>query len=128
VVDAEHLVRSMVQMGLERNGFDVWPAGSGQEAIRLYRRHRDRIDVVLLDAEMPGQDGPAILDALRKLDSKVVACFMSGNFGAYTAEELGRRGAACVIPKPFHLDELANQLRLLAHGPPEVSNTCSRRP
>ena len=40
VVDEDHLVRIMVQLGLERNGFDVWLARSGREAIDLYRRKR----------------------------------------------------------------------------------------
>jgi two-component system, OmpR family, response regulator len=118
VVDDEHLVRVMVQLGLERNGFDVWLAPDGREAIRLYRKHRDRIAVVLLDVRMPGLDGPQTLDALRELNPKVPACFMSGNTGAYEPEELRQRGAAYVIAKPFRLDQLANVLWLLVHGMP----------
>jgi CheY-like chemotaxis protein len=105
VVDDEHLVRIMVQLALERNGFDVWLASNGREAIQLYRRHRDRIDVVLLDVRMPGQDGPQTLDALRELNPQVIACFMSGDSGTYLPEELRQRGAAYIIAKPFHLDE-----------------------
>jgi hypothetical protein len=37
VVDDAHIVRVMVQLGLERNGFGVWLASGGREAIRLYR-------------------------------------------------------------------------------------------
>jgi CheY-like chemotaxis protein len=118
VVDDEHLVRIMVQLGLERNGFDVWLASDGREAIRLYRKHRGRIAVVLLDVCMPGLDGPRTLDALRELNPEVPACFMSGNTGAYDPEELRRRGAASVIAKPFRLDQLASVLWLLVRGEP----------
>jgi len=116
VVDDDRLVRLMVQLGLERNGFDVWLAPNGRAAIDQYREQQERIAVVLLDVCMPGLDGPATLDALRALNADVQACFMSGDLGKYEPEELLQRGAAQVIAKPFQLDHLADILRLLAHG------------
>ena len=115
VVDDEHMVRIMVQLGLERNGFDVWLARNGREAIDLYRRHTEEIAVVLLDVRMPGLDGPQTLEVLRELNPEVLACFMNGDTGAYEPEDLLQRGAAHVITKPFRLDDLANILRLMAH-------------
>jgi CheY-like chemotaxis protein len=113
VVDDDHLVRSMIQLGLERDGFEVWTAATGRDAIRLYRTHRERIGVVLLDVRMPDLDGPATLDALRSLNPDVRVCFMSGHMGAYDPEELRQRGAVHAIAKPFRLNELARLLRLL---------------
>lgn len=114
VVDDEHMVRIMVQLGLERNGFDVWLAPNGRKAIDLYQAHEEDIDVVLLDVCMPGLDGLATLDALRKRNPDVRACFMTGNAFSYEPDELVQRGAAHVIAKPFHLADLANILRLVA--------------
>jgi CheY-like chemotaxis protein len=116
VVDDEPLVRSLVSLGLERVAFEVWTAANGREAIELYRQERSRIAVVVLDVRMPGLDGPATLDALREVNPDVVACFMSGDMGGYEPDELIGRGAACVIAKPFHLNELADIVRLLVHG------------
>jgi CheY-like chemotaxis protein len=118
VVDDEHLVRIMVQLGLERSNFDVWLASSGREAIHLYRKHRERIDVVLLDVRMAGLDGPQTLDVLRELNPQVRVCFMTGDANAYQPEELRQRGAAHVIAKPFNLEQLANILQLLVNGVP----------
>ena len=75
VVDDEHMVRIMVQLGLERNGFDVWLARNGREAIDLYRAHAEQIAVVLLDVCMPGLDGLATLMVLRELNPEVVCMF-----------------------------------------------------
>ncbi len=116
VVDDEHMVRIMVQLGLERNGFAVWVARDGLEAIDLYRQHAEAIAVVLLDVRMPGLDGLQTLEVLRQRNPKVLACFMSGDTGVCKPEELLQRGAAYVIAKPFLLDDLANVLRLMAHG------------
>jgi CheY-like chemotaxis protein len=118
VVDEDHLVRILVQLGLEQNGFDVWLARSGREAIDLYRRHTKEIAVVLLDVRMPGLDGLETLEVLRGLNHEVPACFMSSDTGAFEPEELLERGADYVIAKPFLLADLANILRLMAQGVP----------
>jgi CheY-like chemotaxis protein len=113
VVDDDRLVRIVLQLGLERHGFEVWLAANGPEAIELYRQHQKRIAAVLLDVRMMGLDGPHTLDALRELNPEVRACFMSGDMGGYCSEELLERGAAHVIEKPFFLQEIATILRLL---------------
>jgi len=118
VADDDPLVRTLVRLVLERDGFDVWLAANGREALRVYRAYRDRIAVVLLDVHMPVLDGPATLDALCRLHPEVLVCFMSGDTGDYQPHELLRRGAARVFAKPFHIPQLANHLRLLTQGVP----------
>lgn len=118
VVDDDKLVRIMIKLGLERNGFEVWLATDGREAIELYRDQREQIAVALLDVRMPGLDGPATLDALRALNPDLPSCFMSGDLGSYEPEELLQRGAAHIIAKPFQLDHLVDILRLLVRDVP----------
>jgi CheY-like chemotaxis protein len=118
VVDDDGSVLFLLQRLLEHQGFRVWSARSGREAIDLYRRHRDGIAVVLLDVRMPGLDGPQTLAVLQKEDPGVLACFMSADLGDYDPEQLLRSGAQHVFPKPFPLDELVGVLRLLASGVP----------
>lgn len=116
VVNDDHLMRIMMQLGLERNGFEVILAANGREAIDRYRLHRGKIDVVLLDARMQGLDGMETMDALRKLAPQLPACFLTGDTDDEDTGELLRRGAAHVVAKPFLLDELANTLHSLADG------------
>jgi len=91
-------------------------APNGREAIDLYQEHSERIALVLLDVRMPGLDGPKTLEALRKINPEVPACFMTDNTGDYEPQELLQRGATYVITKPFLLDDLANIIRRLAPG------------
>lgn len=118
VVDDDLFVGNLVRLGLQQNGFDVLLARNGLEAINLYRECGQKIAIVLLDVVMPGLDGVETLEAVRELNPDVLACFMTGNPGAYEAGELLERGATCVIPKPFHLDQVVEMLRLLADGMP----------
>ena len=114
VVDDEGCVRSLLSLWLRSHGFAVWLAASGQEALDLYRQHRDAIHVVLLDVRMPGMDGPQTLAALRKLNPQVRSCFMSGCLGQYTEEGLRKLEAAAILHKPFHPAEAAQVLWQLA--------------
>jgi CheY-like chemotaxis protein len=110
VVDDDDGVRGMLDEWLRSQGFSVWLAATGQEALRLYRHHQEVIDVVLMDVCMPGLDGPRTLVRLKTMEPQVRCCFMSGNLGKYREAELIGLGAAKVIAKPFCLDEVARVL------------------
>jgi two-component system, OmpR family, response regulator len=114
VADDEAGVRAVLHVGLEQQGFCLWLAADGHEALHLYWHHREAIDVVLLDVCMPVLDGPQTLAALRELNPQVRCCFMSRELGRYTERGLRDLGAAAVLPKPFRPAEVALVLRQLA--------------
>jgi CheY-like chemotaxis protein len=111
IADDMALILTLLKFEVEHRGFNVWLAVDGDDALDLYRRHGDEIDLVLLDVQMPGLDGPQTLEALQRLSPDVVVCFMSGNFGSYTEEELLERGAAWIFSKPFRPFEVADLLQ-----------------
>ena len=116
VVDDEECVRGMLKAGMRQEGFIVWLAADGQEAIEQYRGHDQDIDVVLLDVRMPKLDGPQTLAALHELNPQIPCCFMSGDPGSYDEEKLRELGATALFRKPFRLPEVAPVLRRLAAG------------
>jgi CheY-like chemotaxis protein len=122
VVDDDPVLRGLLNVALQCHGFAVWLAADAREALAVYGRRRDDIAVVLLDVQMPGIDGPNLLDSLRRVNPQVRCCFMSGDLGRYTDEELQRSGAAFVFTKPFRLTEMARFLRRLG-GSAVVSGT-----
>jgi len=63
---------------------------------------------------MPNRDGPETLAALQELDPYVRFCFMSGDMGKYTEENLLELGAVAVFQKPLRLSELTRQLMEIA--------------
>ena len=130
VVDDEEGVRGVLEIGLRLQGFTVWTARSGQEGIDLYRRHRETIDLVLLDVRMPGLDGPRTLAALQEVEPRIPCCFMSGDVDSYADGQLRNLGAATVIWKPFDLAEVMQMLWDLAinAGSQPGRNLNDRRP
>ena len=125
VVDDQEPVRRVLGAGMRSHGLAVWLAADGAEAVELYRRHRDTIDVVLLDVQMPGLDGPAVLAALRAIEPGVRAFFMTGDPGRYGQDELLATGARRVFGKPLDIAlvvaELRRGLRVAAPEEPAIA-------
>jgi CheY-like chemotaxis protein len=114
VVDDDAGLRGVLDAWMRQQGFAVWLAADGQEALDLYWRQREAIDVVLMDVRMPVLDGLRTLAALRELNPRICCCFMSGDPGDFTERDLRVLGAAAVLPKPFRLAEVAAMLWELA--------------
>ncbi len=110
IVDDDQAVLSLLQKGLSMNGFTVWQANNGKDAIETYKTNQKLIAAVLLDVRMPDLDGPAAICALRTIDPDVRCCLMSGDIGKYTAEELFASGAVHIFSKPFALSEVVRVL------------------
>jgi CheY-like chemotaxis protein len=114
IADDRGLTMTLLKRELEPRGFNVWLALDGNDALDVYWRNRAQIDLVLLDVQMPDLDGPQTLAHLQQLDPNVVACFMTGDPGIYTEEELLQRGAIRVFMKPFRMAELVGFLEKVA--------------
>src|SRR5688500_11638174 len=65
VVDDEKMIRSMLQMSLQRMGYDVTTADDGAQALDLF--HHQSFDLVLLDILMPNVDGFTVCSELRRV-------------------------------------------------------------
>lgn len=114
IADDESRVRSLLNTSMQEQGFAVWLAADGQEAIDLYQRYRKHIDVVLLDVRMPGLDGPRTLAMLRDINPEIRCCLMSGDLGSHAETVLRSLGAAALIAKPFLSNDIAQMLWELA--------------
>jgi two-component system cell cycle sensor histidine kinase/response regulator CckA len=117
VVEDHAGVLEMLDYALKYAGFAVHLASDGRQALELFRAHHENIHVVLLDVQMPEQDGPSILKAFQGIDSDVRCCFMCSQPGDFTYENLYALGATHVLVKPFaSLDILYASLLEAARG------------
>ena len=65
VIDDERDILTMLKISLESSGYTVHIAQSGIEGLDAYARHRDEIDLIILDIKMPEMDGLEVCRALR---------------------------------------------------------------
>ncbi len=110
VADDDVMVCQLLQFALEGYGFSVRVAHSGREAVEIHREAREQVVAAVLDVQMPDLDGPRTLTALRRANPALPCCFMSGDTGAYTRQELVELGRGGFFTKPFVVAELVKRL------------------
>jgi two-component system, cell cycle sensor histidine kinase and response regulator CckA len=116
VVDDDVALLDILTHALQECGFAVWPSSCGAEGIRLYREHRDAIDVALLDIQMPGLSGPQTLFALRKINRRLGVLLMSVDPAGFDGDRLRGLEVVGFVEKPLDPIDLSRKLRLAAEG------------
>jgi PAS domain S-box-containing protein len=107
VVDDEEAVRKTTARLVQTLGYDVLVAGSGAEALALSAAHPERIDLLLCDIAMPGEDGRDLAAELMKRRAELRVVLMSGYSNDVHDPPLE---GALFLQKPFGRDELGRTL------------------
>ncbi|MEK9658516.1 MAG: response regulator [Chloroflexota bacterium] len=103
VVDDEAQVLRFVQRALDEAGYRPFSARDGSEAVRMVESEEP--DLVLMDVNLPGQDGMEVLRRIREF-SGVPVIFLTAVNDAEQAARALRSGADDWVTKPFVPDEL----------------------
>jgi len=104
VVDDEDIMREILEALLTREGYRVRLAASGAEGIDLAKS--TPFDAAIVDVMMPGVDGIAVLEELRKIDDDLPVLMITAFASVETAISAMKRGAFDYITKPFKNDEV----------------------
>lgn len=116
-VDDEPDVREIVKLSLELDeDLAVICCSSAKEALDMLAQWRP--DVILLDAMMPGMDGPAMLVYLRQSSEfgAIPVVFLTALTQRRDIDLFYSLGAKGVIEKPFDVMTLADQVRRHLHA------------
>lgn len=103
VVEDEKPLLHLLRYNLEKQGYRVFTAPDGEEALSLARRHRP--DLILLDIMLPKLDGLAVCHELRK-DSQVPIVFLTAKKSEIDRISGLKLGADDYVTKPFSVGEL----------------------
>jgi PAS domain S-box-containing protein len=111
LVDDEDIVLRIGEAVLSRHGFQVKTASNGRDAIDAFRRHRESIDLIVLDMMMPVMGGEEALKAIREIDRHVPVIVCSGYnevevIRRFTAERVG-----AFLQKPYTASGLVDKVR-----------------
>jgi CheY-like chemotaxis protein len=110
IVDDESMIVEVGKAMLEKLGYRVFVARSGQEALDIYLQHKEEINLVILDMIMPGMGGGQTYDRLREIDQRVKVVLSSGYTIDGQAKEIMKRGCNGFIQKPFSIEVLSLKL------------------
>lgn len=112
IVDDAMMVRFVLKKFLASIGFDeVFEAGTGKEALVLYKEHRP--DIVTMDITMPEMDGLQSIEAImaEEPQARIVVCSAIGQRDyVLKAMELGAKN---YLIKPFQEEKVIETIKLV---------------
>ncbi|MDY3118037.1 MAG: response regulator transcription factor [Peptoniphilus sp.] len=111
LVEDEVSIRKFIKINLEREGFDVYEAGSGEEGLEIADRETPAI--VLLDIMLPGIDGFEVCDRLRKKFPNLGIIMLTAKAEDYDKIMGLQSGTDDYLTKPFNPTELTLRIKSL---------------
>ena len=109
VVDDEEPIRSALKKYLVQQRFEVYAAGSGDEALEELRRHK--IALMLSDIRMPGLSGLDLVPKALEIEPELAILMLSAVNDATSAALCMQRGAMDYLTKPIELADLGRAVQ-----------------
>lgn len=106
VVDDEAAVRESNQASLEAYGYRVITANDGIEAINVYAKHQQEINLVLMDLMMPSMDGATAIRILKRMNPQVKIVAVSGLVSGSELSATVNSDIQGFLAKPYTAKEL----------------------
>ncbi|MCE9530839.1 MAG: response regulator [Planctomycetes bacterium] len=110
IADDEPMIRRLATLVLQRGGYTVLEAEDGQQAVDLYEREQDHIDLVLLDLTMPVLSGQEAFRKMLQINPSVKVLFASG----YAVEQITideQEKVFGFVKKPYRAAELIQTIQ-----------------
>ena len=109
VVDDEALTLRTIGRALQAEGYEVLPASSGEEALKIVADEKPVL--ALLDVVLPGINGIEVLRQARKISPSTIFVMMSAYHLVDRAVEAMKLGAYDYLIKPFHIADMVNTIQ-----------------
>jgi len=114
LVDDDDMLRETLKTLLELEGFHVFEAGNGLEALEILKT--EKIHVVLSDMLMPLLNGYELLEKIQDFQSPRPAVIMMSGYSKYSAPDCIKNGALRFLQKPVSCDQLIETIKAVGKG------------
>lgn len=111
VVDDEEPMRYFLESIFAEKGYRVLIAGDGQEAVEIYGKHSQEIDLVLTDLGLPKMSGEELLETILKINPQVKVIIASGFFETKLKSSLIKMGVKEFVQKPYLPEDILKKAR-----------------
>jgi DNA-binding NtrC family response regulator len=118
IIDDDLHIRTACVRVLEKAGYEVSCAESGNEGLSAIQNAPESIDVLLLDQLLPGMSGMDVLAQIQIICPSLPVIVMTGSLTEESAAELMEKGAMSCLAKPFTPDQLRNAITQAAGNKP----------
>ncbi|MFH1135109.1 MAG: ATP-binding protein [Pseudomonadota bacterium] len=116
LVDDETAIRDFAAHVLNKFGYKVLIAAGGEEALAIHADKSNKIDLVILDMDLPGMEGQRRLRELLRIDPATRVIIAGGDSVADRVGSALKAGAARHVDKPYQVKGLLDAVRAVLDG------------
>ncbi len=109
VVDDEEPIRNALRKYLKQQQFEVYTAGSAEEALQQLRLHK--VALMLSDIRMPGTSGVDLVPQALEIEPDLAILMLTAVNDATSAALCMQRGALDYLTKPIELADLGRAVQ-----------------
>ncbi len=111
IVDDESNIRESLALILKNIGYEVFTAGDGKEALEIFEKNKDNIDLVLLDLNMPRMRGEECLMELKKIKPDIKIIVSTGFIINDKKREFLEKETHGILKKPYSITQLSKKIK-----------------
>jgi CheY-like chemotaxis protein len=112
LVEDEPPLRHLAKLWLQRQGYRIFEAASGAEALAVWEEHGAKIDLLLTDMMMPGgMSGRDVAEKLLRKKSTLKVIYSTGYSPDAFSHEMGLKEGLNFLGKPYHPNKLTETVR-----------------
>ena len=115
IVDDDDMMANMAEFILKKETpYKIIKANSGMQCIRFLQSGEEKIDLILLDIQMPGMDGIKTMELIQKHDywKQIPVIFLTASSDKETVVKAGMLHPAGYVKKPFEPKDLVQRVIL----------------
>ena len=116
LAEDDEALRKLSRIVLTQNGYTVIEAVDGEDAVRKFRKNKDRIHILLFDLIMPKMNGKEAYDEIRKIRPDMKVLFASGYAPDIVWQKASLEPGSHLIYKPVSPMELLRKVRSVLDG------------
>lgn len=116
VIEDEEIVRNMLVELLKHLGYQAIAAEDGERGVEEFKRNSDKVDLVIVDLNMPRMDGRETFREIKKIKDDVKVMISTGVVADDDINDLMAEGVVDFIQKPYSLALLSEKLNKVLGG------------
>jgi two-component system, cell cycle sensor histidine kinase and response regulator CckA len=113
LVEDEEMLMELVRSLLELNGYRLLTASDGKQAVELFQKHHQEIDLVLTDLGLPKIGGWEACKQMQQLNPNLPIIVATGYLDPTEKREMLNGGVKAFVTKPYLSGELLESIHLL---------------
>lgn len=112
-IDDSKAVHAFLKECLKDTGHQLTTASSGEDGLNVLGENPTQFDLIFLDWEMPGMNGPEVLEKIKSMGVKSPVIMLTSKNDMTDIASMLNKGAAEYVLKPFTRDIIIEKIALV---------------